>query len=457
MATYKVIQDIEAEDKLLGPLTFRQFIYAGSCVIFLYLCFLSITKGAPFLVIVFLPFAGVSGFFAWPWSRDQPTEIWALARIRFLVKPRKRIWNQSGVKELVTVTAPKKVQAVYSNGLSETEVQSRLRALADTIDSRGWAIKNVNVNMYSQPTSTQNVPDSDRLISMANLPQEVPDFEVQASDDIMEDTNPVARQFDTMIAASTKAHREEILEHLQSAGPPPAAQQVNNGITDNGAPAPNYWFLNQPSGGAGASVPTNAVTFNTQVVTPGAPVSALPVVPGQPTPDEEAIVERLRQEELRSQRIDPSSHWHNIQPLSAQQQAAQDQAQAQAQQTQMPEQQPYQYPPAGQQMPQQMPVQQTAQMPYTPQQQPMQNGYAPAWPTPVMPGQYQAAPGQQIPGQQQPRIDQQTTQQQQVTQAPDPAILQLASNDDLDVATLARQANKHKEELLQNEVVISLH
>ena len=27
MATYKVPQDVEAEDKLLGPFTFRQFIY----------------------------------------------------------------------------------------------------------------------------------------------------------------------------------------------------------------------------------------------------------------------------------------------------------------------------------------------------------------------------------------------------------------------------------------------
>ena len=39
MATYKVPQDVEAEDKLLGPFTFRQFIYllisaAGIAVIF---------------------------------------------------------------------------------------------------------------------------------------------------------------------------------------------------------------------------------------------------------------------------------------------------------------------------------------------------------------------------------------------------------------------------------------
>lgn len=66
----------------------------------------------------------------------------------------------------------------------------------------------------------------------------------------------------------------------------------------------------------------------------------------------------------------------------------------------------------------------------------------------------QMAPNQQMNGQQ-PTIAQNSTPAP-VTQAPDPAILQLASNDDLDVATLARQANKHKEEL-RDEVVISLH
>jgi len=40
MATYKVIQDIEAEDKLVGPLTLRQFIYAAIAAICGYLSFL---------------------------------------------------------------------------------------------------------------------------------------------------------------------------------------------------------------------------------------------------------------------------------------------------------------------------------------------------------------------------------------------------------------------------------
>ena len=68
MATYKVIQDIEAEDKLVGPLTLRQFIYAGVSAVALYICFLAYTGHATFLLAVFLPIAAASGFFAFPWS-----------------------------------------------------------------------------------------------------------------------------------------------------------------------------------------------------------------------------------------------------------------------------------------------------------------------------------------------------------------------------------------------------
>ena len=68
MATYKVIQDIEAEDKLVGPLTLRQFIYAGIAAINLYLGFLSLNKHAQFMLVLFLPIAFVTGFFAY--TRD---------------------------------------------------------------------------------------------------------------------------------------------------------------------------------------------------------------------------------------------------------------------------------------------------------------------------------------------------------------------------------------------------
>src|SRR3954470_14920168 len=123
MATYKVIQDIEAEDKLLGPLTLRQFSYAGITVFFLWLSYFVVIHHAAFLIAFIAPFALFSGFLAFPWSREQPTELWALARIRFILKPRKRVWDQSGLKELITITVPKRIEHIYTDGLSQTEVR----------------------------------------------------------------------------------------------------------------------------------------------------------------------------------------------------------------------------------------------------------------------------------------------------------------------------------------------
>ncbi len=395
MATYKVLQDIEAEDKLVGPLTLQQFIYAFVAALNFYLSFLAISKGAAPLAVVFLPIGAVGAFFAWPFSRDQPTEVWALAKIKFLMFPRKRIWDQSGVKELVTITVPKKIERRLTNGLSENEVKSRLQALADTIDSRGWAIKNVNVSMLGQPALVTGIPDSDRLVGTGSLPQPVEAVDVKGSDDMLDvQNNPVAKHFDSMIAASAKAHRQEIINKMQSTSaplpPPPAPTPVQP------AQPQNYWFLNQPQQQA-SSVQQDAVTFNTQVVAPGAPTSSLPVAAATPTQDEESFIKSHRNQPSFSPNM--HGHLHVIQPLSAQQQ----QAQAQQPMTAMP---------AAGQMPQppNRAVQQT------------QN--------PVVPP---------------------------VTQARDTAILkELSRNDDLNVATIAREAHKRTEQP-DDEVVISLH
>jgi hypothetical protein len=57
MAVYKVIQDIEAEDKLLGPLTLKGFIYAmiaGTCA---YINFRLLMVGTPLKWVFILMFA----------------------------------------------------------------------------------------------------------------------------------------------------------------------------------------------------------------------------------------------------------------------------------------------------------------------------------------------------------------------------------------------------------------
>lgn len=182
------------------------------------------------MLVLFLPPALFFGFFSLPLGRDQPTEVWALAKLRFLFKPRKRIWNQSGVKELVTITVPKRIERHLTKGFTTAEVDSRLKALADTIDSRGWAVKHVDLNAYAPPMYVP--PASDRLIEPSMLPQVVPDNDIVASDDMLDvQNNPIAQQFQSMIDESAQVHRQAVVKQLSD--PAPALPATNN-----------YWFMN---------------------------------------------------------------------------------------------------------------------------------------------------------------------------------------------------------------------
>lgn len=285
MATYKVIQDIEAEDKIVGALTLRQFIYAGIAAFFLYLSFFALTKNVAFLMVFFLPPALFTGFLAIPWHGDQPTEVWAIAKLRFYLKPRKRIWDQGDAKDLVTITVPKKIERSLTNGLSQTEVRSRLHALADTIDSRGWAVKNVNVNLSAglQPEYTT----SDRLVDATSLPQEVTGVDVKAADDMLDvAASPVAQHFDAMIHSAASNQRQQLLQQMQTPATPPPSQKAQS------EPPNDYWFMHQPTSVAG-----QATFMNAAVVAPGMPTTNEPPTVTQasaPTPEEEALMEQIR-------------------------------------------------------------------------------------------------------------------------------------------------------------------
>jgi hypothetical protein len=235
MATYKLIQDVEAEDKILGPLTLRQFIFALITAFLGYIDFILIVKHIYFLLIFLIPLTLLGIFFAFPFGRDQPTEIWALAKLRFLFKPRKRLWDQSGVKELVTITAPKKILKVYSDGLSQTEVKSRLKALANTIDSRGWAVKNVNINSYAPNPATDT--STDRLLDISSIPDTVPENSVGVEQDVLDtQNNPLAQQFDSMIQESTTKYKQRLIEQLNSSSP-----QVTQSVRSSTS---NWFFMN---------------------------------------------------------------------------------------------------------------------------------------------------------------------------------------------------------------------
>ncbi len=236
MAQYKVLQDIEAEDKFVGPLTLKQFVFLGMTALCIYISFFAWSKGVWFVGLILLPFILVGGFLGFPWGRDQPTEIWLLAKLRFLLKPRRRIWDQTGMSELVKITVPKRVIQNFSDNLTQSEVRSRLQALAETIDSRGWAVKNVNINLSTQPALIGAGSASDRLVDASTLPQVsmIADAQVSAADDMF--ANSHAGQLTSQIARSAQAHKDDIRQNTQAAAQPDSQRP----------PTPDFWFMNQP-------------------------------------------------------------------------------------------------------------------------------------------------------------------------------------------------------------------
>lgn len=216
MATYKIPQDVEAEDKLLGPFTLKQFIFLIIVAVSLWLTilaarstitmiFLPLTL-TPALFFGFLVFLGIK-------NQSQPAEMYLAALVRYFLKPHKRIWSQDGYVETVQITAPKKEVHQYSNNLSHVEVKSRLNNLANLMDSRGWAAKDVRYqpNLVLPNQASQD----DRLVSLSQLPQILEPTDIHPSDDVMdESSSPVAQHFDDMIKQNQNRYREEAVAHM---------------------------------------------------------------------------------------------------------------------------------------------------------------------------------------------------------------------------------------------------
>ncbi len=218
MGQYKVIQDIEAEDKLLGPLSFRQFIYLILVVVQLFVGYLMLTAPGPikYFIIFLLPSLIFFAVLAAPFGHDQSNEIWLLAKVRFFFKPRRRIWDQTGMKELVTITVPKKIERQLTKDFSREEAQNRLKALANTLDTRGWAVKNVGVNMFNQHQPAYQSPianvgmttPTDRLVDVSTDDPIISSETIATPFDQLD--SGISQQFSEHIAKTKQAQRDQM-------------------------------------------------------------------------------------------------------------------------------------------------------------------------------------------------------------------------------------------------------
>lgn len=193
MAVYKVPQDVEADDKLLGPFSFRQFIYL---IIALMGIAIAWGLGRLFipLAIIPLPIIILFGALALPLRKDQPMEVYLAAVISFYLKPRKRLWRADGIQSLVEIVVPKTIEEQRTKGLTESEAEKRLSYLANLVDSRGWAVRGVDT------PQAENAMRDDVF------------FEAQQTEDILDATSSVTHAFENMIDEADARRRQEAMD-----------------------------------------------------------------------------------------------------------------------------------------------------------------------------------------------------------------------------------------------------
>ena len=198
MAQYKVPQDVEADDKLLGPFTFRQFIYLLVVAALIALAW-ALGQIFPLFAILPIPPALFLLVLALPLRKDQPMETYIAALISFYTKPNKRLWNPGQRESTIEITAPKTVEKPLTRDISEEEAGRRLSFLANVVDTEGRSIR--DGLSTSAPT---NSPVRDELLAEA---ESVPDiFETYQSTQVATD-----------LSSEADRHRAEIVQQMRAA------------------------------------------------------------------------------------------------------------------------------------------------------------------------------------------------------------------------------------------------
>lgn len=202
MATYKVPQDVEADDKLIGPFSFRQFIYLIIVAMAIAIAW-GLAQLFVGLAIIPIPIIVFFGALALPLRKDQPMEIYMAAMVSYYLKPRQRRWDPEGIETLIEISAPKTVEVQRIKDLSQSEAAQRLSYLANIVDTQGWAIRGVS--------GTNGTAMNNDVY-----------LEAQSAMDVLDTNTTIAHSFDQMMLQSTERMRQEAKERMFQATVVPA-------------------------------------------------------------------------------------------------------------------------------------------------------------------------------------------------------------------------------------------
>lgn len=243
MAQYKVPQNVESEDKLLGPLTMKQFIYAIIGIGWGFLVWRLLSAGGnmaiPFMLLLILPISGFMLLLAFGKKEEQSFENYLIALIRFNIVPRKRIWLKDDFRGEVIIDAPPPPKPTAPTKEDIAHVHSRLQQLSLVVDTRGHA-KPADVQLPDQ--NNRAAEFSQRVFTPAELQKPILEGGVEEGDDVLATTEATASQaqkVDELLQSKEYSIREEALKKMSEITENPDEIPTKNTPSPSQSPADN--------------------------------------------------------------------------------------------------------------------------------------------------------------------------------------------------------------------------
>lgn len=136
---FKVPQNIDMQDKIVGPLTLLQFVYLMAGGIIIYITFSVATPVIAWLIAV--PVGILTLALTFLKIQDQPFGLFLMATVLFFVRPQTRIWHKETELEQLPqqkITPVKKEDIkLPKKGIEKSELEK----LAYVLDTRGKTAK----------------------------------------------------------------------------------------------------------------------------------------------------------------------------------------------------------------------------------------------------------------------------------------------------------------------------
>lgn len=137
MQQFTVPQFIDVEDKIIGPITTRQFIILLATAIIIAICYRIFDFSA--FIVASVVLAAMSGSLAFFKINGRPFHFFILNLIQTLKRTRLRVWNNFGNVYEGAEMEQEAAAAVETSVAPQKRYEtSRLAELALTVDTRGW-------------------------------------------------------------------------------------------------------------------------------------------------------------------------------------------------------------------------------------------------------------------------------------------------------------------------------